>query len=293
MAASTVCNLQRILSSGAVLNLLHAVHVANPWDLAKVLLEARKMAQIDSLDDEVHVDRAVGGGTCLNATDVGAVFGDDGCELLEQAGAVVDCEGQLDRVGRRLGPSGVLGIAECLGPLDLDAAIGLVKKILDVGTASRVYGDALASRDVTNDLFAANGVATSRTVDEEIVLSFHLKRLRAFAEEDALHGFAHVRERVDDCTLLRRGFFGFDGTSGFELVQDLTGGVLSKADPGEEILLAVETVLVGDAIEVRRAELLQRDFVFACFAFEEFATDLDGTFALMLVEPVLDLVAGP
>ena len=50
MAASTVCNLQRILSSGAVLNLLHAVHVANPWDLAKVLLEARKMAQIDSLD---------------------------------------------------------------------------------------------------------------------------------------------------------------------------------------------------------------------------------------------------
>src|ERR1700742_1168961 len=134
MAASTVCSLQRRLSSGAVLNLLHAVHVANPWDLAKVLLKAGKMAQVNSLDDEVHVDRAVRGGARFNATDVGAVFGNDGCELFEQAGAVVDCEGQLDRVSRRLGPSGVLGIAQCLGPLDLNATIGLVEKVLDVRT---------------------------------------------------------------------------------------------------------------------------------------------------------------
>jgi len=38
-------------------------------------------------------------------------------------------------------------------------------------------GHALAARDVANDLFAANGVATSRAIDEQIVLALHLERI--------------------------------------------------------------------------------------------------------------------
>ncbi len=81
------------MSSTAVLNLLHAVNVADTWNLAEVLLEACEMAQVDGFDDEVDVDGAVGGRARFDAADISAVFGDDGCELLEEAGAVIDREG--------------------------------------------------------------------------------------------------------------------------------------------------------------------------------------------------------
>ena len=98
------------MSSTVVLNLLDAVYVADARDLAEVLLKTREVAQVNGLDDEVDVDGAIGGGARFDAADVGAVVGDDGCELLEETGAVVDREGQFDGVGRRPGPGGVLAV---------------------------------------------------------------------------------------------------------------------------------------------------------------------------------------
>jgi hypothetical protein len=72
-----------------VLNLLHTVHVADARNLSQVLLEAREVAQINGFDDEVDVNGAVGGGASFDAANIGAVFGDDGGELLEEAGSVV------------------------------------------------------------------------------------------------------------------------------------------------------------------------------------------------------------
>src|SRR6185437_4788321 len=79
-AASTVCNLQQGMSSTVVLNLLHTMYVTDAWNLAEVLLKAREMAQVNGFDDEVDVDGAVGGGSCLDAANVGSVFGNDGGE---------------------------------------------------------------------------------------------------------------------------------------------------------------------------------------------------------------------
>src|SRR5579875_198142 len=84
--ASTVCSLQQRMSSTIVLNLLHAVDVADAGNLAEVLLQAGEMTKVHGLDDEVDVDGAVRSGTGLDAADVGSVFGDDGSELLEEAG---------------------------------------------------------------------------------------------------------------------------------------------------------------------------------------------------------------
>jgi hypothetical protein len=38
-----------------------------------------------------------------------------------------------------------------------------------------MHRDALAPRDVADDLFAADGVATSRAIDEQIVLALNLE----------------------------------------------------------------------------------------------------------------------
>src|SRR5262249_35247032 len=49
----------------------------------------------------------------------------------------------------------------------------------------------------------------------------------------------------------------------------------------------------GDAAVLFVFEVLQIDLVLAGFAVEQFASDLHGPFALVQIEPVLDLVARP
>ncbi len=44
-----------------------------------------------------------------------------------------------------------------------------------IGTTAGVDGDAFATRDVPNDLFATNRIATSGAVDEQVILSFDLQ----------------------------------------------------------------------------------------------------------------------
>jgi len=63
------------------------------------------------------------------------VVGDDGNQLLEDAGAVVAEDGDFDRVALR--PA--CGIAHA-GPLDIDAPVALIKQVLHVGTTARMDG---------------------------------------------------------------------------------------------------------------------------------------------------------
>jgi hypothetical protein len=53
-------------------------------------------------------------------------------------------------------------------------------------------GNALATRDVADDFFAANGIATSRTVNQKVVLSLNLQRVRT-GEVQLAHRFGHDR----------------------------------------------------------------------------------------------------
>ncbi len=80
--------------------------IADAGNLAEILGEAREVAEVEGLDDEVDIDGLVVSGARFYGLDVGAVLGDDGGELLEQAGAVVDEDDQLDGVGGRLGRVG-------------------------------------------------------------------------------------------------------------------------------------------------------------------------------------------
>jgi hypothetical protein len=88
------------------------------------------------------------------------------------------------------------------------------------------------------------------------------------------------------------GRLGGDGGAGFELVEDLAGGVFAEADAGEQLGLGAEAVLGGDLVVVGLVIFGERHLVLAGFAVEELLADLDGALALVLVDPVLDLVAG-
>jgi len=196
-------------STSGGLDLLDALDVADALDAAHLVDEAIEVADVDGLDDEVDDRATVGGGIGAGGADVGVLVGDDGGELLEQAGAVVAEDGELDGIGLGFRGSGGSGVAVERRPLDLDAAVGLVEKILDVGTTARMHRDAFAAGDVPDDVFAADGVATARAVDQQVVLALDLERVGAFAEEDALDCVGHLVESVADDAL--GGGLGRDG----------------------------------------------------------------------------------
>src|ERR1700722_9288138 len=100
-----------------------------------------------------------------------------------------------------------------------------------------------------------------------------------------------MAERVADCAGFCGSGFWRKRAAGFELVEHLTCGVFAEADAGQEIFLIAEAVLVGNALKVRRFEFVERYFVLASLALEKLLADLDGARALVLIEPVLDLVA--
>ncbi len=82
---------------------------------------------------------------------------------LQHAEAVVAEDSEFHGIGCRS--------AVVAGPLDVNAALGLVEKIGHVGATDRVHSHALAARDVADDAFAADRITTSGAVDQHIALS--------------------------------------------------------------------------------------------------------------------------
>jgi len=174
-------------------------------------------------------------------------------------------------------------------PLDLDSAVGLVEQVLHVGTTAGMHRDALAAGDIADDLFAADGVATARAVDQEIVLAFHLERLRALPKKTRL-----TASDIWPSVLLTT-------PSG-------AAGSIAMVEPGSSLLStgalstcrsrrrpaarrACQAILRGNLVVVGLVILGERDLVLARLALQQLATHFDGALALVLVEPVLDLVA--
>jgi hypothetical protein len=183
------------------------------------------------------------------------------------------------------------GLVADARPLDGDAAVALVEQVLHVGTTARVDGDALAAGDVADDLFAANGVATARAIDEQVVLALDLERVRA-GEVQLAHRVGHGR---------------FAGCRAW-----LLGGGLGSAwlvEPGASLLSTWRAECLPWPRAASRSAAVatpyslamrprswsrsgERHLVLARLALQQLAADLDGAAALVFVEPVLDLVAG-
>jgi len=90
----------------------------------------------------------------------------------------------------------------------------------------------------------------------------------------------------------RGGGLDCDGGPRLQLIEHLARGVLAEADAGEQLGLRTEAVLGGDLVVVSLVILGERHLVLARLALQQLAANLHGALALVLVEPVLDLVAG-
>ena len=79
---------------------------------------------------------------------------------------------------------------------------------------------------------------------------------------------------------------------GSSLLRTWRAEILAEADAGEQFGLGGEAVFGGDLVVVGLVVLGEAHLVLAGFAVEQLLADLHGAFALMFVDPVLDLVAG-
>src|SRR6266481_10075485 len=115
--------------------LVNAFDAEDSGNLANIDEDGFELALVGDL--EIGVNARIGAvGPAFKIVNVGACSADDGSDFRKKTGTIARADGELNR------KSG-FGAA----PLNGDAAFGLVHEVLDVGTSTRVHGDAAAARD--------------------------------------------------------------------------------------------------------------------------------------------------
>src|SRR5207248_6909535 len=102
---------------------------------------------------------------CLDIADIDVVVADDGGDLLQHAAAIVAEDGKLHGIATGCG---------FLPPLHRDLALGFIHQVGHIRAALRMHGDALPARDVADDLFSTNRIATSSAIHHQVAVAFHL-----------------------------------------------------------------------------------------------------------------------
>src|ERR1019366_2886987 len=82
------------------------------------------------------------------------------------------------------------------------------------------------------------------------------------------------------------------GVGGKHARQYAARRVLAVTDGGQQVVGLGQPIFAGHARQFRFAQIFQRNAIFARLFFDQLAADFDGAFALMHVQPVLDLLAG-
>src|SRR6202140_4728316 len=263
-----------------LLDFLQSLYFVHPGDLAQARDDLLEVLQVGNVEDDFNTSLAVGS---LRGDVADVAFGvpDHSGNALQHAKPVVAKDGELHGIGG--------GSALVAGPLHIDAAFWFVEKIRHVRTVDRVHGHAFAARDVANDSLAADGIATSRSIDEHIALPAY--RDGVVIAEDAAYN-------AGNASGLRRQAFGFDvacnrvrRASGQQTGQHLPRGIFSIPDARHEVVCFAQAVSGCDLLQIFVFDFLKCDTVFARFFFDQFASNFNRAFALVNIEPVLDLVA--
>src|SRR5579871_824644 len=240
-----------------------------------------KVLEVGDVENDLDAGLAVGG-VRADIADVALGVADDTGDVFEHAETIVAKDGELDGVGGRS--------RFIAGPLDVDAALGLVHEIGDVGATDGVDGDTFAAGDVADDGFAANGIAAAGAVDEHVALTFYGNGV--VVAEDAAHDVGEGAGLGGKAFGLDVAGDGRSGAGGKDAGENLAGGIFSVADAGHEVIDFAEAIAAGDLEHVLILDVLDGDAIFTSFFLDELAADFNGALALVNVEPVLDLVAG-
>src|SRR5579859_122051 len=275
---------------------LHALHIAHAGNLTQVGDDALQVRQVSNIDHDVDGGLQVSGARG-HILDIGIVVADDGGYLFQHAEAVVAEDVEADGIGGNAGGFTTRGLA----PLYGDAAVGVIHQCIQVRTAPGVHGHALAAGDVTNNLLAADGVATARTIHQQVIMPHDLDGGGIRPAGSGACSWSHSQNaahHVGEAALLGSFFFRVRlGLSLFacrnQLAYNVAGRVLSVANAGHQVVRLGATIFRSYALKVFFSNALERQLESSGFALDQLASNFDGALALVQVEPVLDPLLGP
>src|SRR6202162_448869 len=199
------------------------MHAGN---LADAVDDFLQVFQVGDFEDYVHAGLAILAAG-FDVADVGVGIADKGGDLFEHAEAVVAEKRDFYGIGNRL----AVFVAR---PEHVDAAVGFVEKIGDVGTVDGVDGNAFTAGDIADDGLAANGVATLGTINEKVAGPSDYDGVAVSAENSAHHTRNAARETAGRCLLFSVGHRF--SASGCEFRQHLSGRVFAVADAGHQVV---------------------------------------------------------
>src|SRR5215204_2924813 len=216
-----------------------ALHVEDAGHLADGGHDLVEVFEVEDFDRDLDAAAVVGGDRRVRGADVGLDVLDGVRHVGDHARPVLGDGEEPDGVGGFARPR--------VGPLDLDDALGVDHQLLDVRAAPRVDGDALAARDVADDLLAADGVAAARARHQQVVHAAHDDGVLAEADE-LLDGLDAGRQAAPERRLLALLELG-------ELLRpevfgdDVARHRLAVPDGRQQVVHAPVAVLVRDALE--------------------------------------------
>jgi len=219
---------------------------------------------------ERHFNARVQGlAAAFEGADIRVGVADHGGDIGEHSGTVFGENSQAHREGslRRA------------GPIHINAALGFVKKIFDVGAALTVDGDAAPARDVADDIVAGNRVTAFRAIDHQVVVAAHNHGGVAQAE--------HAFNGRDQLRALILGRIHERLAAGFR--EHLASGPLAVSKISVEIFHAAAAILGSNALPVFVGYFFQAKAGLACFLINQSAADFGGLHALVKINPLADL----
>src|SRR6266404_256765 len=156
-----------------LVNALDTVHAGDFADVGEYAFELPAVGNFETgFDTGVQ---AVG--AAFQIANIRTSTADDRCNVREQAGTIFGTDCELHREG-----GGAVAT-----PLDGNAALRLVHKILHVGAGACVHSHATTARDVAHNLIAGNRIAALGAKNQQIVVP--LDDQRRFAKtQHALYG---------------------------------------------------------------------------------------------------------
>src|SRR5262249_47870971 len=143
----------------------------------------------------------------------------------------------------------------------------------------------LAARDVADDRFAPDWITTAGPVHQEIAVTFHANGVGVSAENPANDAGEAVAIGLGSLTVS-------GGTGWGETTENLASGGLAITDAGHKVVRTAETIVGSDLLIVLLFEVLERNAVFARLLFDQLASDFNGSFTLVDIEPVLNFLTG-
>src|SRR6266478_5639662 len=208
------------------LDLLQSLHVVDPRDLPHSVHDFLEVFEVGNFEDYVHAGLAVLAAS-FYVPDVGVGVADEGGDLFEHAEAVVAEKRDFYGIGN-------WQAVFVAGPEHVDAAVGFVEKISDVGTVDGVDGNAFTASDVADDGLAANGVATLGTINEKVAGPSDYDGVAVSAKDSAHHARNAARETAGCCLFFSVGHRF--GASGREFRQHLARRVFAVAYAGHQVV---------------------------------------------------------